>query len=71
MYIEAKTYPDLLLKEMFEPDQPWVEFKRTKEYLLESRVSVRNNLCVHSNAKINCTFDELEKIVMTEYTKYD
>ena len=32
---EAISYPDILTKEIFEPNQPWQKWKQTKQYKIE------------------------------------
>ena len=49
----------MIEKEIFNPDQPWSTWSEKQDYKIETRVSERDLLVVHSNAIINESIDNI------------
>lgn len=66
---EALSYPDILMKEIFEPNQPWEKYKKNKDNLIQTRISERGLLVCHSKAQINRSAEELKNIISNYETR--
>lgn len=60
---DSKKYPDVIRKELFSPNKPWKSWAIRPHFKIETRISERGLLVIHSNAIINESADEIVRVI--------